>query len=164
MKRSAALAVVSALFLGSLQALAQEVPKIVDGDTLKFGHQRVRLYGIDAPELHQTCDGGTWAAGKLARDALVDIIGGHPVTCVVIVPRDRYGRPVSTCSVGPVDLGERMVSRGWAWAFTRYSSWYVSDETSAAISRSGLHAHNCRKAWEWRVEKLPLPASVRAGR
>jgi endonuclease YncB( thermonuclease family) len=32
--------------------------QIVDGDTVKFGPQLVRLFGIDAPEKSQTCDDG----------------------------------------------------------------------------------------------------------
>jgi endonuclease YncB( thermonuclease family) len=144
-------------FLGAaLPALAQqsEAPVVVvDGDTLKLGHQRVRLYGIDAPELHQTCDGGTWAAGQLARDALVGIIGGQPVTCVAVVPLDRYGRPVSMCSVGKMDLARAMAEQGWAWAFTRYTDKYVDEEESAAASHSGVHAHNCKRAWHWRSRR-----------
>ena len=31
---------------------------VSDGDTVKFGRQRVRLFGIDAPEKGQPCDDG----------------------------------------------------------------------------------------------------------
>ena len=37
--------------------------QIVDGDTVKFGPQLVRLFGIDAPEKGQTCDDGQWQPG-----------------------------------------------------------------------------------------------------
>jgi endonuclease YncB( thermonuclease family) len=37
--------------------------QIVDGDTVKFGPQLVRLFGIDAPEKGQTCDDGQWRPG-----------------------------------------------------------------------------------------------------
>ena len=30
-------------------------PKIIDGDTLKIKENRIRFYGIDAPENTQTC-------------------------------------------------------------------------------------------------------------
>ena len=29
--------------------------EVTDGDSLRIAGQRVRLHGIDAPELHQTC-------------------------------------------------------------------------------------------------------------
>jgi hypothetical protein len=92
----------------SLPVLAQEVPVVVDGDALKFGKQRMRLYGIDAPELHQTCDGGTWAAGKLVRDALVppdrDLEAGGPKT--IALPFHFNGivaREERLCLVGRVE-------------------------------------------------------------
>jgi endonuclease YncB( thermonuclease family) len=55
--------------------------QIVDGDTVKFGPQLVRLFGIDAPEKAQTCDDGQWHPGPLAKKALEDFIAGRPVTC-----------------------------------------------------------------------------------
>ena len=43
-----------------------------------------------------------------------------------------------------------MVSTGMAWAFTRYSSDYISREKAAMSARLGVHAHDCMKAWDWR--------------
>jgi hypothetical protein len=73
------------------------------------------------------------------------------VTCVVIVARDRYGRPVSTCSVGKMDLAYAMAKRGWAWAFTRYTDKYVGQEKTTAAQHLGLHGHICAAAREWRA-------------
>lgn len=55
--------------------------QVVDGDTVKFGSELVRLFGIDAPERAQTCDDGQWHPGPLAKKALEDFIGGRPVIC-----------------------------------------------------------------------------------
>jgi hypothetical protein len=47
-------------------------PTVVDGDTLAIGAQRIRLQGIDAPEIDQTCLDGTgtlWRCGA-AREEL----------------------------------------------------------------------------------------------
>ena len=43
--------------------------RAVDGDTLDLSGERVRLIGIDAPELDQSCqrDGQGWACGDWAR-------------------------------------------------------------------------------------------------
>lgn len=35
--------------------------------------------------------------------------------------RDRYGRTVSDCWAGEVNVSEAMVRLGWAWALPRYS-------------------------------------------
>lgn len=32
-------------------------PRVVDGDSLVIGNDRIRLHGIDAPELGQRCEG-----------------------------------------------------------------------------------------------------------
>jgi endonuclease YncB( thermonuclease family) len=39
--------------------------QVVDGDTVRFGSQFVRLFGIDAPKKEQTCDDGRWHPGPL---------------------------------------------------------------------------------------------------
>ena len=42
------------------------VPRIVDGDTLAIGSEKVRLQGIDAPETDQFClnaNGVRWTCG-----------------------------------------------------------------------------------------------------
>lgn len=43
------------LLLVSYPALAQPSATVVDGDGLHLGVERVRLWGIDAPERDQTC-------------------------------------------------------------------------------------------------------------
>ena len=55
------------------------VPRIVDGDTLAIGAEKVRLQGIDAPETDQFCldgNGVRWTCGIEARDQLALHIGG----------------------------------------------------------------------------------------
>ena len=45
---------------------------IIDGDTISIAGERVRLHGIDAPELDQTCDiqGKKLKCGQLAKEVL----------------------------------------------------------------------------------------------
>jgi endonuclease YncB( thermonuclease family) len=65
----ALLAVISA----SAYADILGTPRIIDGDTIAFGDQRVRFFGIDAPESKQTCRNGEaarYACGLEATEAL----------------------------------------------------------------------------------------------
>lgn len=122
---------------------------ITDGDTIKLHGATYRIYGIDAPEMKQDCPDG-WPAGRLAATHLQSLIAGRSVTCQA-KDRDRYGRTVAVCFGGGIDLGERMVQDGFAWAFTQYSQDYVGQERQARADRRGVHAHGCAAAWEWRA-------------
>src|SRR5262249_1045450 len=44
--------------------------QVVNGDTVKFGPQLVHLFGIDAPQKGQTCNGGKWLPGPLSTKEL----------------------------------------------------------------------------------------------
>jgi endonuclease YncB( thermonuclease family) len=127
--------------------------QVVDGDTLKFGPQIVKLFGIDAPEKGQTCDDGQWHPGPLARKALEDFIAGRPVTCKQIDYDTRNSRPLAQCYAGEDDLQALMVSAGWAWSFGRYSERYAPEEREAIGRKAGVHAHRCIPPWEWRAQQ-----------
>lgn len=124
------------LNLGSLQSGPSAISgpaRIIDGDTIEVGHERIRLHGIDAPEMAQICTlpgGGQQKSGEDARDALSGLVGGSVVECSW-ESRDDYDRPIAKCSVGEVDLSRRMVRDGWALAFVRYSEDYVVEEAEA---------------------------------
>ncbi len=115
--------------------------RVVDGDTLDVAGQRIRLFGIDAPERRQTCDrnGQIWACGDWARSALARQVQGSTVTCDV-QDHDRYGRAVAICRVGSQDLGESLVGAGAARAYLRYSDRYAGTEAVAAAAGYGIWA------------------------
>jgi endonuclease YncB( thermonuclease family) len=94
---------------------------VTDGDTVKFGRQRIRLFGIDAPEKAQSCDDGKWFPGPLATKALITFIAGRPVSCHQVDYDYKNNRPVAVCFAGKDDLQALMVSAGWAWAYTAFS-------------------------------------------
>ena len=88
---------------------------IIDGDTLVIAGERIRLEGIDAPELHQDCTayGQPWACGRTSAEWLREHLNGRQVECVGHA-RDRYGRLLAVCYVGGESINERIVREGWA--------------------------------------------------
>ena len=95
-----------ALLLLTVQAAAQTV---TDGDTLRFGKERVRLWGIDAPEIHQRCP-DRWLAGIEASRKMRSLIDGHEVTCENR-GHDRYGRMIGLCRADGVDIQAAMAGQ-----------------------------------------------------
>lgn len=113
---------------------------VIDGDSLELHGQRIRLAGIDAPEAGQPCfraDDKPWRCGQKAALALADRIGSTPVSCRR-TGADAYGRTIAICFKGGEDLGEWMVTQGWAVAYRRYSGAYVADEDHARAGGLGI--------------------------
>lgn len=131
--------------LSILPAAAQDLSgavRMIDADTLDLGDVRVRLHGIDAPELGQLCGapaGGAWACGDWALTAARDLYDGRAARCDSL-DRDRYGRVVARCHVAGEDMGARLVAIGAAQAYRRYSHDYVAAENKARVLGTGLWA------------------------
>jgi hypothetical protein len=84
---------------------------IHDGDTLRLDGVRVRLWGMDAPELGAMCLRGehTYDGGAAAREALAGLVGGRAVECAQVGHERSYNRIVARCSVDGLDLSGAMV-------------------------------------------------------
>ena len=147
------------LLFGALIALVSKLDRtetrtqrgaafISDGDSLTLDGRRVRLRGIDAPEYMQVCrndDGADYACGKLARQALVQLIAARPVSCEGR-QQDRYGRLLGDCSVGDVDLNRALVLAGWAVAYGDFAA----EEAAARAARRGIWAGSFERPQDWR--------------
>jgi endonuclease YncB( thermonuclease family) len=125
---------------------------VVDGDTIVVDGERVRLQGIDAPELHQTCIayGQDWPCGRTAAEWLREHLHGRQVECVGHA-RDRYQRLLAVCYVGGEHLNERIVREGWALDFRKYSTDYLQAEAEARRAGAGVWRGEFEPPWEWRA-------------
>ena len=94
----------------------------IDGDTLRIGGTRIRLLGLDAVELDQSCRraGEEWSCGRQAKDYVGGLIKGAETSCASD-GRDQYRRVLARCRAGGGDLGEAIVRAGWATAELEYA-------------------------------------------
>jgi endonuclease YncB( thermonuclease family) len=129
------------------------VATVDDGDSLTIRGQKVRLYGVDAPEGRQVCrrDDKPWRCGQAAADALADHLRRRPVTCRVR-DRDRYARLVADCTVAGESVNAWLVREGWALAYRRYSVAYVDDEAAARTAKRGIWQSEFTPPWTWRED------------
>ncbi|AYV47484.1 nuclease [Caulobacter flavus] len=128
-----------ALPLLAAAVIACTAPKVHDGDTLRCGADRVRLFGVDAPEVRR----GKTPAEPLAyeaRDLLASLTRGR-VGCRV-VDQDRYGRHVARCwSDASPDINAALIRSGLTSEYRRYSKGaYAAEEAKAKAARRGLWA------------------------
>lgn len=137
---------------------------VLDGDTIDVHGRRIRLHGIDAPELRQECrrdagrDAAPYACGVEAKAALERIIRGNMVLCRPR-GRDAYGRILAACTARSTDIGREMVRQGWAVAYTRYSLAYLLEEVEARIANRALWAGDFEKPEDWRHRRRPVAHS-----
>lgn len=103
----------------------------VDGDTLRCGRERVRLLGIDAPELPGHCQprrhcapGDPYASTRSLQAALRQ----GPIA-IRRVGTDHYGRTLALVRAGKTDLSCWQLSRGQAI----YKPYWDTDSQLAQI-------------------------------
>ena len=138
---------------------------VIDGDTIEIRGQRIRLFGIDAPEGRQTCTdakGAAYRCGQKAAQALDYRISDGVVTCEP-KDRDRYGRIVAVCRAYGEDLSAGMTGLGWALAFRRYSTQYVPAEELAERRKAGMWSGEFMPPWEFRAQGRGQNADLREG-
>ena len=118
------------------------VARVADGDTLTCRDgRRVRLIGIDTPELAQG------EPGRRARAALLRLAPpGSPVRLERdVAPRDRYGRELAHVWTGKRLVNEALVLEGWAVLYTvppnvKYAERLELAQKKARVAGAGLWA------------------------
>ena len=150
----------------STNILAQEIigiPKIIDGDTVYINNYKIRLEGIDAPEMKQKCKkaklkissiiGYTfyedYYCGKNSKESLTAKVKGSKIKCISFT-KDRYKRYLAKCFKGKINLNRWMVRNGYAIAYRRYSKEYIPDEDFAKENKLGLWQGKFLNPEKWR--------------
>jgi endonuclease YncB( thermonuclease family) len=144
------------------KAIETSAVRIGDGDTFRMGGRTIRLAGIDAPELAQTCtnaQGGEYPCGREAREALTRLLGANGLQCEERAA-DRYRRALSVCRTEAGDVGEAMVRAGLALGARdpRFDE-YPAAMAEARNARRGLWqgAHQHPADWREAHPRQPRP-------
>jgi endonuclease YncB( thermonuclease family) len=118
---------------------------VVDGGALDIKSNRIRIWGIDAPERGAWCyrNGSRWEPQADSTKAMRHCVQGKIVTCrIQRIERYWFRRwHTSECwtNENGQDVGECMIRAGWATDYTCFSDGYYRDlETEAKNKGLGL--------------------------
>ena len=138
-----------------------------DGDTIIVGNSKIRLVGIDAPELAQVCKiyaGNAYPCGQKAKATLQKLLSKGSLYCQTR-GTDDFNRALAECWIlgkgGSItNVNEVMVMAGMAFAFTKFSEEYTALEALAARQKAGLWAGKFEFPWAYRERQKPAPAPI----
>ncbi len=148
--------------------------RIIDGDTIVIKNKKIRLFGIDAPEMKQICTNEfkkNYNCGAKSKKALEKAISeeltktknlsvkykkNYNVWCKT-KGKDRYKRIIGICAVDQISLfhldntlNAWMVSSGNAVAYKRYSKTFLKHEDEAKINKRGIWQGEFERPEQWR--------------
>ena len=139
---------------------------VTDGDTIKINKNKIRLLGIDAPELNQYCYNNLqkYPCGKASKEWLKMIINNSEISCLYS-EKDRYKRILGICYLSDADslsdlkkiklfeINSLIVRSGNALAYRKYSKKYIDDEDYARINKKGIWIGKFDMPWDFRRKK-----------
>ena len=135
--------------------------RIIDGDTVEVqrrggflstgANERIRLYGIDAPESSQK-------GGVVATEYLGKIIGTRTKIWLEAVATDQYGRTVGVISN---KRGDRLKSYNYEMVRGGHAHCYMLAAADAdAYTAAETYAKDTRKGL-WRARAVQVPKDFR---
>ena len=146
------------------EILSGRVAEVIDGDSFVFESGNIiRLFGIDSPELSQTCILTTEVKDKETEEITIkediincgldaklklsNLVKNIEVKCY-IKGKDAYDRFVGECGfqrynrrskrTDKININKEMILSGNAVAFTQISEKYVEDENRAKAENRGI--------------------------
>ena len=136
-----------------------KVVSVTDGDTIKvynteYGQVKIRLYGIDTPEMGQP-----YGMATRKHLAYLILIASGATVEIETVTTDEYGRTVGVVWGNESNINQQMIQAGYAWVYQKYcdkpfcESW-MALENEAKTDKEGLWQEpNPVPPWEWRRKK-----------
>lgn len=98
---------------------------VIDGDTFRFDGRKIRIAGIDAPEIHPSRCDREERLGQAAKLRLLDLLNAGSFELRASGrDHDHYGRDLRDVYRGGTSLGDTLVQEGLAHPWTgHHLSW-----------------------------------------
>jgi len=139
------------------ESSSNSIVRVIDGDSIVLGNQRIRMQGIDAPELKQKCldskSHQLYKCGEVSKDYLIKLIDNQLVECTH-EGTDIYKRQLAYCFVGKLNLNREMVRTGNAVAYSKYDKSFIKEEIEAKANKIGIWANKFEIPEQFRKAKL----------
>lgn len=138
----------------------------IDGDTIEVDGHRLRRWGIDAPELDQSCTApsGPYRCGEKAKVYLAGLLRGRTIRCQPWTDVGDDGTVVAFCARSMNgtthpwqlrSLQHDLILEGHAIDYPRYSSGaFAEAQAIAQRSGAGLWVGDFQPPWEWRARRF----------
>ena len=120
------------------------VNRVIDGDTYIINNTKVRLFGVDAPELKQEF-------GLEAKEFVEHLIL-HKRVLVVLKSKDRYNRQVAEIYINGSNLAYILLENGMVWNYYQFSKSNLmeSKQQFAKYNKIGLWKYDAINPKEFR--------------
>ncbi len=142
-----------------VKTLTGTVIGVLDGDTIKVrlssGDYRVRLFGIDTPEISHSRKEPGQPYGRQAKKFTNQLVRKKIVTLQVL-DTDRYGRLIALVNVDGINLNKELVKTGLTWVYRQYCknsfcTELYQEEKLARQTELGMWSDpNIIPPWKWR--------------
>lgn len=146
------IATIAALVLCFVPPFEAVVVGVYDGDTITVRTDetiKIRLHGIDSPELKQPF-------GQASKQAMSGLVFGKNVT-VKPNKKDRYGRTIARVEADGRDVSITMVETGmahWYEQYAKHDTELQSAQTKAKSAKLGVWSvPDAIVPWEYRKQK-----------
>lgn len=128
---------------------------IVDGDTLIINRTKIRLVGVDAPEISQKCKVNKHVenCGEIVKLRLTQATNSKDIICYSY-GRDLYGRVLGECYVEDININKWLLREGLAvYYYNKDFKSYKALETLAKQEQIGLWAYEFQTPKEYRKQQ-----------
>ena len=133
---------------------------VVDGDTIKINDNKIRLFGIDAPEKKQMCKKiflsisffsfeKDYPCGVISTQKLKNLLNKKIIKCYV-EGKDIFKRKLAICFRNKLNINSWLVRNGHAVSYKKYSKKYSREEIEAKNDRLGVWQGKFEMPWDWR--------------